>query len=241
MDVMVCENHETLSRVAAELVVSTVAWTKNAMLCLSTGRTPTRTCALVQELISERGIDVRALRVRALNEFVGLPANDPGLSGAWLRRHVLDPLKVAPERFAGFTSDAMDMHAECGRMRDHVRDHGPADLAVLGLGANGHLSFNEPGETLAASVHIADLDASTRQHSLLEEAGHVPDKAFTLGIGDLMTSRQVVLLASGANKAEQMRQLMTRDISTRFPASLLWLHPHAICLCDREAHALCRE
>ena len=88
-------------------------------------------------------------------------------------------------------------------------------------------------------MHLSELSDTTQHHSLLGGSSYPPTFGLTLGMGDLLQSRYVLLLVSGKHKAQQMRRLMDKDITTQFPASLLWTHPDAICICDREAYALC--
>jgi galactosamine-6-phosphate isomerase len=238
MNVLIADDHEALSQLAAELLLTTVIAKPTAQLCLVGGETPVRTYAVVVERLRAAHISHHGVRICGLNEWCNLPNGDPATMASYLAKHVLTPLGMPPSQFTGFSSDAADWDAECAKMRTHL-ERQPIDFCLLGLGLNGHLALNEPGDSLAPSVHLAELSESTQRHSMLEGVENAPEYGLTLGMGDLMHARQVVLLVSGARKAEMMRRLMMRDISTSFPASLLWLHPGAICLCDRAAYGLC--
>ena len=112
---------------------------------------------------------------------------------------------------------------------------GPIDICVLGLGANGHLALNEPAEQLQPFVHVARLTAESCQHPMLAESAARPSYGLTIGMADILQSRKVLLLVSGVHKREQFQRLLSRQVSTQFPASFLWLHPDVTCLCDRDA------
>lgn len=238
MNLLIADDHESLSRLAADLMLATIVAKPDAQLCLVGGKTPQRSYGVLVERLRSARIDHQNIRILGLNEWCGMSRDDPATIASYLHRHVLEPLQISSERYTGFRSDAPDWDAECAKMRQHLQ-HQPIDFCLLGLGLNGHLALNEPGDALAPSVHLAELAESTQHHSMLQDAARPPEHGLTLGMADLMHARQVVLLVSGARKAEQMRRLMMRDISTAFPASLLWLHPGAVCLCDREAYALC--
>jgi galactosamine-6-phosphate isomerase len=239
MNVLVADDYDNMSRLAADLILARLAWRSDMLLALALGETPVRTYQLICERLRNGPVSAELLRVLKINEWVGMALSDPASCEAHLRKHILDPLGIPAERAFGFSTDPSDYDEECRRMRDLLRRQGPIDLCVLGLGLNGHLGWNEPGDTLARTVHLSELSDSTQSHSLLGGISRAPTFGLTLGMGDLLQSRYVMLLVSGAHKAHQMRTLMDKDISTQFPASLLWTHPDAICICDKEAYALC--
>jgi galactosamine-6-phosphate isomerase len=239
MNILVADDYEAMSRLAADLMLARLSWRQDLLLALALGETPVRTYQLFCERMKAGPVEAKLLRVLKINEWVGMALTDPTSCEAHLRKYIVDPLGIPAERAFGFSSDAPDYDAECQRMREVLQREGPIDLCVLGLGVNGHLGWNEPGDTLARSVHLSELSDTTQHHSLLGGAGHQPTFGLTLGMGDLLQSRYVMLLVSGKHKAQQMRRLMDRDITTQFPASLLWTHPDAICICDKEAYALC--
>ena len=127
---------------------------------------------------------------------------------------------------------------ECARMATWLAANGPIDLSILGLGVNGHLGFNEPAAALQAGPHVARLSRASLRHEMLRNARGQASYGLTLGMGDLMRSREVLLLVSGARKAEQLRRLFTGQVTPRFPASFLGLHPVLTICCDLAAAAL---
>jgi len=228
-------NAEEMSRAAADLLIGELRRKSDLLLCTATGASPTGT---YQVLAEERGRNAalfQRFRVLKLDEWGGLAMDDPGSCEAYLRQHVLGPLGISNDRYAGFESQPKDPEAECVRIRTWLRANGPIDVCVLGLGTNGHLAMNEPADVLKPFVHVAQLAQTTLAHSMLAQSARRPSFGLTLGLSDIFHSKQIVLLVSGAQKSEQLARLMNKQISTQFPASLLWLHPAVTCFCDAAA------
>ncbi|HYE05661.1 MAG TPA: glucosamine-6-phosphate deaminase [Planctomycetota bacterium] len=241
MNVLVLPDHESASRVVAELVCAAVAWKPTAELSVATGTTPVRAYELMVERVRSGETSFARARFLQMVEWAGAPPDDTTACQRFLREHLLTPLAIPDERFVGWRGDASDLDGECARIRDHLATAGGIDLCVLGLGVNGHIALNEPGEHLAAAAHIAALTGSTRANARFENAEDVPEHGLTLGIGEILAAREVVLMATGASKAEGVRRLMEGDVATTFPASLLWTHHRAIAVFDRAAMALVRR
>lgn len=240
MNVLVAKDHEDLSRVAASLMLARIAWKPHALVGFSQGETPVRTYQILVERLKEGPVTAEHLRALKINEWLGVSDSDPVSCEYHFRTHITEPLGLPDERIIGFRGDVQDPDVECARMRELLQREGPLDLVVLGLGLNGHLGWNEPGDSLARGIYLSELSETTQHHSLLGGVEHPPSFGLTLGMGDLLQSRYVLLLVSGKHKAEQMRRLMDKDISTQFPGSLLWTHPDAVCICDEAAYAACR-
>lgn len=235
MNVLVAKDYEALSRLAAQLMHARIAWKPHALIGCSLGESPLRTYQLLVEHLKTGPVTASELRLLKINEWMGIPATDPTSCEYQFQKELVKPLGLPSEHAIGFNGDAPDSDAECRRMRTLIQREGPLDLVVLGLGLNGHLGWNEPGSSLVRGVHVSELTETTQHHKLLGGAEHPPTFGYTLGMGDLLQARHVLLLVSGKHKARQMRRLMGKDISTDFPASLLWTHPDAVCICDEAA------
>jgi galactosamine-6-phosphate isomerase len=111
---------------------------------------------------------------------------------------------------------------------------GPIDICILGLGLNGHVAMNEPAAASNPSTHVAKLAPSSRKHGMLRGLARKPAYGLTLGLGDILQSRKILLLVSGNNKRAALKRLMCPEVTSRFPASFLWLHSDATVLCDQE-------
>jgi galactosamine-6-phosphate isomerase len=231
----VAEDTEELGVRAAEFLAAEFRRRPELLLCAATGDTPTRCYGRLAEMAAREAGLASRLRVIKLDEWGGLAMDDSATCEAYLKRHLIGPLKVARERYIGFQSDAVDPEAECRRVRGQLLETGPIDVCVLGIGANGHLALNEPGEFLEPFAHVAKLSGASIVHPMLRNARGPVHYGLTLGMAEIMASRRVLFLVSGAHKREPMRRFLERRIAADFPASFLWMHPAVTCLCDRAA------
>ena len=147
------------------------------------------------------------------------------------------PLAVPPERWIAFRGDAPDAAAECRRVEAALAEAGPIDLCILGLGRSGHLALNEPSDSFDPSCHVAALDGQSRTHPMLAETAVPVRHGLTLGLGDILRARRILLLVSGSAKRTPLARLAVRRVTPELPASFLWLHGDATCLCDRDSAA----
>lgn len=227
------DTHEALSRAAAQEVIAAVRRKPDALLCLATGNTPTRTYELLAEAAALAPALFKRVRILKLDEWGGLELDDPGTSETYVRRHVLTPLRIDDSRYFGFNSNPTDAEAECAHYRAWLAANGPADISLLGLGVNGHVALNEPAEVFKPFAHVAKLAPTSLHHSML--VGRRPGYGLTPGIADLLSARRILFLVSGAAKREPLRRLLQPEITPEFPASFLWLHGNAVVMCDKEA------
>jgi galactosamine-6-phosphate isomerase len=229
------KDYEAMSQLAAELIVEEIRRQPDLLLCAAAGATPTRCYELLVEKHRAEPRWFDRLRVLKLDEWGGLPMDDPATCEAYLRHYLIEPLGISDDRYLTFQSNPPDPQLECQRIRALLAEHSPIDLCLLGLGVNGHLGLNEPADSLSAFTHIVELAESSKQHSMLGKAARPPEYGMTLGMAEILAARKIVLLVSGANKREPLGRLRSPQISTAFPASLLWLHSDVTCFYDREA------
>ena len=132
---------------------------------------------------------------------------------------------------------AADIDAEAERYENFIHEIGGVDLQILGIGHNGHIAFNEPGTSFQSKTHIIDLAEDTRQANAryFDSIDDVPTKAITMGIQTIMDSKEIILLVSGASKAEALKQLIHGEITEQFPASVLRKHNHVTIIADEAA------
>jgi galactosamine-6-phosphate isomerase len=231
----VLKDYETLSRRAADWVSERLQNRPAALLCLAAGSTPMRT----YELLAERGTKEPSLfascRLLKLDEWGGLAINDPATCEYQLRTAIVTPLGLS-DRYMAFDSQPPDPEAECARVAGWLDKNGPIDLCVLGLGVNGHVGFNEPAEYLRPNAQVAKLSDASLGHTMLRQSKQRPTYGLTLGMADILRSREVLILVSGRAKLEALARLLKAKITTAFPASLLHLHPQTTLFCDVAAY-----
>lgn len=229
-------DHEAVSQFAADRLCDQLGRKPDSLLCLATGGTPRRT----YELLAARGMAEPALfaqaRVINLDEWGGLPPGDPGSCDRLLRMTLIEPLGMS-DRYLSFASNPADPNAEAARIGNWLAANGPIDLCLLGLGINGHVGFNEPADALQPHAHIAELSDASLSHAMIRSGGAHPSFGVTLGMGDLLQSRNILLLVTGATKREPLSRLRRGRITTQLPASLLHLHASALLLYDEAAAA----
>jgi putative deaminase/isomerase len=236
-ELRVARDYESGSHLAAEWLASAVREQPDLLLCAATGHSPTRTYELFVQTLTSTYTPTNQLRILQLDEWIGLPPDDPATCQAHLRKLLIQPLEIDAARFIAFESDTSPPESECERIEAWLQVHGAIDVCVLGLGINGHLGFNEPADELTAGCHLAPLTEESRSHPMLAGSGVCPAHGLTLGLRDILASLSILLLVFGATKAAQLERLLTGGISTHFPGSFLALHSRVICICDEAAAA----
>jgi galactosamine-6-phosphate isomerase len=235
MNFIILDNYEQMSVRAAQLIVDDMRRDPHLLVGAATGSTPTRAYELLATMASDDAVGFGQIRLLKVDEWGGLSMDDPATCEVYLQQKFVRPLSIASERYLGWNSRPADADAECQRVARWLAEHGPIGLCVLGLGVNGHLAFNEPGDTLIPGPHVARLSNESLDHPMLHASRAIPSYGLTIGIADILRSRKILLLVSGAAKAAQLARLRESVVSTRFPASFLWLHPDVTIVCDREA------
>lgn len=229
-----------VARVAADIVEELVARRPSAVLGLATGSTPLPT---YQELIRRhRGGEGPVWdRVTTFNldEYVGLPAGHEQSYLATIRRELTDGLGIDPARVHGPDPTASELPTAGERYEVAIADAGGVDLQILGIGTNGHLAFNEQGSSLGSPTRIKTLTAQTRRDNarFFGSPEEVPLHVLTQGLGTILRARHLVLIATGAGKADAVAAAVEGPVSASCPASVLQLHPHATVLVDDAAAA----
>jgi galactosamine-6-phosphate isomerase len=236
MEIIRLDSYKTLSQEAASLILNEIKRKNNAVICAATGNSPDGTYAILKQFFNEQPGLFSNLRIIKLDEWGGVPMGDPGTCENYLQNHLIRPLQIAGDRYLSFNSNPEDAVQECHRIQQGLKKTGVIDICILGLGMNGHLALNEPGETLEADVHVAKLSGSSLTHSMISEMKIKPSYGLTLGMADILQSKFILLIISGTKKKKITADLLNRKISTTLPASFLWLHSNVVCLIDKEAY-----
>jgi len=219
-----CRDYTEMSRQAAARVIAAATAKSDFLLCATTGNSP---AGLYQELVREgaRQPDLlRDCRVVKLDEWLEMPPGDPASCEHYLQSRLVKPLAIAAERYLAFDSETKDPVRECARMSAELARQGPIDVCILGLGRNGHVGLNEPAPNLQPHCHVAKLSAETLGHAMMSDRDVKPEFGLTLGIGDILAARKIVLLVTGAGKERAVARFLEATITTDLPATFLWLH-----------------
>jgi glucosamine-6-phosphate deaminase len=232
---LVLGDAEHVGRLAAELVANRFAARPSPRLLLPTGRTPGGMYAALRAKARAGALPSAGATVLQLDEYAGLAPTDPRSFAAQLRA-ALDGIPL--HELITIDGAAPDLAAEAAR-HDAAVEGAPIDLAVLGLGRDGHVAFDEPPARVASGVRVVRLAATTRDDAAASFGGldGVPDRALTVGLGTLYRARELLLLVTGAEKAIALRSMLEEPVHAGSPASLLRDHPRLTILCDRDAAA----
>lgn len=230
-------DYEAMSRRAANLIAAELIRKPNCVLGLATGSTPV---GAYQELIRKQQqgeLSFAEAYTVNLDEYLGLsPENDQSYR-YFMQTQLFDHVDVCAEHTHVPDGLAADTEAECQRYDALVRSLGYADLQLLGLGRNGHIGFNEPDICFQKETHVVDLEESTIEANarFFASREEVPRQAITMGIGCIMAARRVLLVASGADKADAIFHAFRGPITPACPASILQLHPDVVLVADEAA------
>lgn len=237
MELIETGDYGQLSDIACEEVCKAAAQKPHIVLGLATGSTP---LGLYERLASaHRQGKANLSKVYGINldEYVGL-GKEHALSYARYMWYNFYELIGIPGEQANIPDGlATDLESECRRYDEVIRSLGGIDLQVLGIGANGHIGFNEPADFFARDTHIVQLSDSTRQMNarFFDSPQQVPTAAVTVGVGAIMGAKRILLLASGPEKATALAAALYGAITPRVPASILQLHPCVTVIADRAA------
>ncbi len=239
MEIIVQPTADAASHIAARIVAKLVREKPACVLGLATGSTPLGMYRELIRLHREEALDFSRVTTFNLDEYVGLPPEHPQSYHAFMWANLFDHINVLPERIHIPNGRAANVPAECARYEAAIQAAGGIDLQVLGIGGDGHIGFNEPTSSLASRTRIKTLTERTRADNarFFGAAQEVPLHVITMGVGTIMESRQVLLLAFGASKAKAIAAAVEGAITSMNPASILQMHPVAKALLDEPAAA----
>jgi len=232
------EDDDSLSSALATRVLETIVARPALVLGLPTGRTP---LGLYRELRERsRGDRINWSQVRTFNldEFAGLAPSNPNSYRAYMQAELFEHISIDSANIGFLNGAAPDLLEECRRYDDAIAAAGGLDLQILGIGANGHIGFNEPADGLCALTHVAELEQESREANAQRfggDWGDVPSRALSMGMATILNAREIVLIATGAEKADAVHGMIEGLITTHLPASLLQVHPRVTVMLDPAA------
>ena len=235
MQVIICDSPEQVGSRAADIIEARVRQGP-AVLGLATGSSPAGTYRELIRRHREEQLSFRDATAFTLDEYAGLPPDHEQSYHSTIRRELVDHVDLPLARLLTPHGDAEDLLAEAARYDAAIREAGGVDVQVLGIGANGHIGFNEPTSSLNSRTRVKTLAGATRSdNARFFPGGEVPQLCLTQGLGTIGEARRAVLVALGANKASAVRAMVEGPVSAFCPASVLQLHPRAVVVLDPEA------
>lgn len=242
MRIIVCDNYDLLSKKAAQIVGSQMILNPKSILGLATGSTPIGMYKNLIKMYEEGLIDFSKTTTFNLDEYYQLPINNDQSYHYFMDENLFNHININRENIHIPNGMADDIDAECVLYDKMIDDNG-IDIQVLGIGNNAHIGFNEPTINFNKGTHIVTLDESTREANarFFNSIDEVPTKAITMGTGSIFKSKKILLLASGANKAEAIYNTVHGKVTPEVPSSILQFHKDVIIILDKEAASLLNE
>ena len=239
MKIYKAKDYKDMSRKAANIISAQVIMKPNCILGLATGSTPIGTYDQLVEWYNKGDLDFSEVTTVNLDEYKGLPRTNDQSYYYFMHQHLFDRVNIDPERTNVPNGMEPDAEKECGRYEELIRSLGGVDLQLLGLGHNGHIGFNEPGEAFEKETHCVDLTESTIEANkrFFASADDVPKQAYTMGIKTIMQAKKILIVVNGENKADIVERAFFGPVTPEVPASILQLHNDVTLVGDEEALA----
>ena len=233
------KDYNDMSRKAANIISAQVIMKPNCVLGLATGSTPIGTYDQLVEWYNKGDLDFSEVTTVNLDEYKGLPRTNDQSYYYFMHQHLFDRVNIDPERTNVPNGMEPDAEKECGRYEELIRSLGGVDLQLLGLGHNGHIGFNEPGEAFEKETHCVDLTESTIEANkrFFASADDVPKQAYTMGIKTIMQAKKILIVVNGENKADIVERAFFGPVTPEVPASILQLHNDVTLVGDEAALA----
>lgn len=236
MKVIVTSNYEEMCAAAAQMILNQVRNKPNSKLGLATGGTACGVYDVIVREYTAHKVDFSNVKTVNLDEYMGVEPNNEISYAHYMKERLFDKVNLKPEN-TYVASGKNDVAEETKLFNDRLNEGGVIDLQLLGVGVNGHIGFNEPAEELVAGVHVVELSESTilANSRFFESIADVPHCSITMGVGDILKAKKIVLIASGKEKMQAITYLLMNDkVSTKVPVSLLKLHADATVIIDKE-------
>lgn len=242
MKIFIEDTYEAMSECAANDVINIMKPLSQPLFCVASGDSPKGLYKQLAQQQEEKLFNTSQWFFLGLDEWVGLGKNDEGSCRFMLNEDVFKPLHVKEEKICCFDGKANDTDKECGRIETFIQQHGGIDIAILGIGMNGHVGLNEPGISPASRSHVSVVDEVTKKvgqkyFSRPQNLTH----GITLGIATLMDAKHLILLVSGEKKAAILQEALEGEKNKKVPTSLIRDHPDFTVYTDKKAAKLLKK
>ena len=237
MEIRVFDTAEQVGQAAAVLLAAQLLRKPDSVLGLATGSSPIPAYQHLIALHRQGVVDFSRATTFNLDEYVGIPEEHECSYHRFMNEQLFDHVNIRREAVHVPDGNAPDMAATAAAYDEAIRAAGGIDLQLLGIGRNGHIGFNEPGDSFIYGCHVVQLSHSTidANKRFFASEADVPRSAISLGIGSIMNARQILLIATGEDKADAVYEAIHGDVTPQVQASILRTHPDVIFLLDKAA------
>lgn len=243
MRIVKADDYYSMSRMAANIISAQIIMKPKCVLGLATGSTPLGTYAQLIEWYKKGDLDFREVTTINLDEYKGLSSDNSQSYRYFMNENLFDHININKENTYVPNGLEEDSEKACREYNEIIRQNGGVDLQLLGLGNNGHIGFNEPGEAFEKETHCVKLTQNTVEANsrFFENIDDVPKEAYTMGIKSIMQAKKIVVVVDGAKKANIVKEAFFGPVTPKVPASVLQLHNDVTLVGDAEALALIDE
>jgi glucosamine-6-phosphate deaminase len=237
MRLTVVESESEVGAVAAAVVSSVVIDNPSAIIGFATGSSPLGLYSSLSASVQRGDLDFSAITGFALDEYLGIPASEPQSYASFLAREVVRPLGLDPAAMHVPNGMTDDPDATCAEYERAIAEAGGVDIQIVGIGANGHLGFNEPGSSFSSRTRVADLSERTRRDNsrFFASLEQVPVACITQGLATIAAARSLILVVSGEHKSEAVARALYGPVTVDCPASIIQLHDSVTVVIDEAA------
>ncbi len=235
MTIIIRDTYEDVSKKAAQLIAAQVTLNTKSVLGLATGSTPEGTYKNLIEMYNNDIVDFQDVVTFNLDEYLGLDVENDQSYAYYMNNKLFNHINIKKENIYIPNGCAEDREKTCDDYDNMIFSYGKIDLQLLGIGTNGHIGFNEPDVHFEAGTHVVELDEETinANSRFFSDIKDVPTKAISMGIRNIMQSKKVVLLATGANKIDAVNKMLFEEITPNLPASILQVHNDVTIIVDK--------
>lgn len=243
MIIYVGKDYQDVSRKAANIMSAQIIMKPNAVLGLATGSTPVGLYKQLIEWYNKGDLDFSQITSVNLDEYKGLSGDNDQSYRYFMNTNLFDHVNIDKTRTYVPNGLEEDSDKACADYNEIIRSVGGIDIQLLGIGGNGHIGFNEPGEAFEKETHCVDLTESTIKANarFFESMDEVPKQAYTMGIKSIMAAKKILLVATGSAKADALYKSLYGPITPNVPASILQLHQDVTVVADEDALSLIKE
>lgn len=242
MRIYITKNYKEMSRKAANIISAQIILKPNCILGLATGSTPLGIYDQLTEWYEKGDLDFSEVITVNLDEYKGLGAESEQSYISFMRKNLFDRVNLKSENVHLPDGRISDSEEACREYNALLAKIGEQDLQLLGLGRNGHIGFNEPGNIFEKDVHCVELTKSTVEANqrFFEAKVKMPTHAYTMGIRSILRAKRILMVASGEEKADAVQKVFFGPVTPEVPGSILQLHDDVILVADEAAFSKCR-
>ena len=237
MNIHIYDNAEQIAKAVGDMLIDAVNEKPEITIGFATGASPVPTYNYLKKQYNEGKVSFKDMTTFNLDEYCDLPVEDKNSYYSFMHDNLFDHIDVKEENVNFLNGNAEDTEAECDRY-DELIDRQGIDIQILGIGRNGHIGFNEPSDKFTKGAFKVKLtDSTIEANSIYFDENPMPHYALTMGTASILHSKQIIMIATGASKADAIFDTLNGDITPNCPASILQVHPDVHIFLDKEAAA----